>query len=101
LRKTTLFFEQPNNPLNFSGEQGWILARIDEKEGVIPENYVRLVGSRPNEIKSRELRQTNDRVGEGSFSYVYRGYWKEKEVALKIPKSRTEPIKTILEGKNL
>ncbi|KAI6240861.1 SH3 domain protein [Aphelenchoides fujianensis] len=68
------------------GERGWVYGQINGVKGMIPENYVHLVGKQPTVIKSTEFEcswLSNDEVGGGASSRVYRGRWNNHEVALK------------------
>ncbi|KAI6235335.1 hypothetical protein M3Y95_00040600 [Aphelenchoides besseyi] len=68
-------------------ERGWLHGKINGVEGMVPENYVHLVGREPTEIKNSEFRWfRNEQVGNGGSSRVYKGRWNGREVALKVMK---------------
>lgn len=83
-----------------SCEDGWVMARIDKKKGMVPGNYVVLVGFGPNLINSEDVKRA-DLLASGGFANVFRGYYKNQEVALKIPKSSTENNREDLEREAL
>ena len=74
------------NAAVFSDEDGWVYGKINGDEGLIPANYVRLVGEEPNEIAGAQIELSEERVGDGGSSYVFKGRWSQQEVALKVPK---------------
>nr|CAD2182486.1 unnamed protein product [Meloidogyne enterolobii] len=74
-----------------SCEDGWVMARIDKKKGMVPGNYVVLVGTGPNLINPEDVKR-GDLLASGGFA---------NEVALKIPKSSTEDNREDLEREAL
>uniref|UniRef100_A0A915MT97 mitogen-activated protein kinase kinase kinase n=1 Tax=Meloidogyne javanica TaxID=6303 RepID=A0A915MT97_MELJA len=83
-----------------SCEDGWVMARIDKKKGMVPGNYVVLVGTGPNLINSEDVKR-GDLLASGGFANVFKGSYKNQEVALKIPKSSTEDNREDLEREAL
>ncbi|CAD5217263.1 unnamed protein product [Bursaphelenchus okinawaensis] len=67
-------------------EKGWVYGKIDNKTGMVPENYVRLIGRQPKEIRACDFEKIEEKVGNGASSNVYRGLYKGQMVALKIPR---------------
>ncbi|CAD5222956.1 unnamed protein product [Bursaphelenchus xylophilus] len=67
-------------------ERGWVYGKIDDKTGMVPENYVRLIGRQPKEIKASEFVKLDEKVGDGAFCNVFKGIYRGRKVALKIPK---------------
>ncbi|TRZ03655.1 hypothetical protein DNTS_008356 [Danionella cerebrum] len=78
-----------------SGDEGWWTGKINHRVGIFPSNYVtfqpaiyRAVGtgesdpSAPVRIPFSEL-VLQEIIGVGGFGKVYRGAWKEQEVAVK------------------
>lgn len=59
----------------FSGEKGWIYVKVDNKVGMVPENYV-VFGGRPKAIKAENL-TTDERIGEGANANIFRGKLRE------------------------
>lgn len=70
----------------FSDEDGWVYGKVDGHEGLIPENYVRLIGDQPKEIAGSSISKSDERVGDGGSSYVFKGRFGRRDVALKVPK---------------
>uniref|UniRef100_A0A1I8B1K1 Pyr_redox_2 domain-containing protein n=1 Tax=Meloidogyne hapla TaxID=6305 RepID=A0A1I8B1K1_MELHA len=75
-------------------EDGWVMARIDKKKGMVPGNYVNLtildrffitfskvvlVGSGPNLINSEDVKRA-DLLASGGFANVFRGYYKNQVI---------------------
>ncbi|XP_063287139.1 mitogen-activated protein kinase kinase kinase 10 [Pelobates fuscus] len=77
-----------------SGDEGWWTGRVRDKVGIFPSNYVvsnpkytTIRGSprecpHPLEIAFEEL-QLEEIIGVGGFGKVYKGVWKQEEVAVK------------------
>ncbi|KAK5643062.1 hypothetical protein RI129_006907 [Pyrocoelia pectoralis] len=76
-----------------SGDEGWWTGKIGEKVGIFPSNFVvyddpiNHVNSiisdiHPNKIDFSEL-DLEEVIGVGGFGKVYRGIWKNREVAVK------------------
>ncbi|XP_053577768.1 mitogen-activated protein kinase kinase kinase 10 [Bombina bombina] len=77
-----------------SGDEGWWTGKIRDKVGIFPSNYVvsdlkytTLKGTptefpRPLKIKFDEL-ALEEIIGVGGFGKVYKGIWREEEVAVK------------------
>ena len=87
-----------------SGDQGWWTGEVDNKVGIFPSDYVikpELVDhvsptgeeiGRPFEIRFEEL-EFGDLIGVGGFGKVYKGRWREQEVAVKA--ARNDPDEDI------
>ncbi|KFM62370.1 Mitogen-activated protein kinase kinase kinase 9, partial [Stegodyphus mimosarum] len=85
-----------------SGDEGWWTGKIYDKVGIFPSNFVtqldvnnvRPVGNdgRPFTIKFSEL-ELEEVIGVGGFGKVYRGYWRQQEVAVKA--ARQDPDEDI------
>ncbi|XP_018333531.1 mitogen-activated protein kinase kinase kinase 11 [Agrilus planipennis] len=76
-----------------SGDEGWWTGKIGDKVGIFPANFVAyddpvdevtsiINDIRPLEIDFREI-ELDDVIGLGGFGKVYRGLWKNREVAVK------------------
>ncbi|GIZ00410.1 mitogen-activated protein kinase kinase kinase 10 [Caerostris extrusa] len=75
-----------------SGDEGWWTGKICDKVGIFPSNFVTLIDvknvrpmyndGRPFTIKFSEL-ELEEVIGVGGFGKVYRGYWRQQEVAVK------------------
>lgn len=50
-----------------------MLALVDNKKGMVPKNYIGLVGSQPDIINSNEVELSRDQIGTGGFADVYKG----------------------------
>ncbi|XP_016326615.1 mitogen-activated protein kinase kinase kinase MLK4-like [Sinocyclocheilus anshuiensis] len=88
-----------------SGDEGWWTGKINHRVGIFPSNYVtyqpviyRAVGDResdpsaPVRIPFSEL-VLQEIIGVGGFGKVYRGTWKDQEVAVKA--ARQDPDEDI------
>uniref|UniRef100_W5L6W0 Mitogen-activated protein kinase kinase kinase n=1 Tax=Astyanax mexicanus TaxID=7994 RepID=W5L6W0_ASTMX len=87
-----------------SGDEGWWTGKIQDKVGIFPSNYVTrrdttlppgglLVGSEsPLEIDFLEL-CLEEVIGAGGFGKVYKGVWRNEEVAVKA--ARQDPDEDI------
>ncbi|XDV50249.1 hypothetical protein PO909_019333 [Leuciscus waleckii] len=88
-----------------SGDEGWWTGKINHRVGIFPSNYVtyqpaiyRAVGAResdppaPVRIPFSEL-VLQEIIGVGGFGKVYRGAWKDQEVAVKA--ARQDPDEDI------
>uniref|UniRef100_A0A671QBS6 Mitogen-activated protein kinase kinase kinase n=1 Tax=Sinocyclocheilus anshuiensis TaxID=1608454 RepID=A0A671QBS6_9TELE len=88
-----------------SGDEGWWTGKINHRVGIFPSNYVtyqpaiyRAVGAResdpsaPVRIPFSEL-VLQEIIGVGGFGKVYRGTWKDQEVAVKA--ARQDPDEDI------
>uniref|UniRef100_A0A8C5GFP6 Mitogen-activated protein kinase kinase kinase n=1 Tax=Gouania willdenowi TaxID=441366 RepID=A0A8C5GFP6_GOUWI len=88
-----------------SGDEGWWTGKIQEKVGIFPSNYVTRgdatsyqqltaggVGECPLEINFTEL-LLEEVIGAGGFGKVYKGVWREEEVAVKA--ARQDPDEDI------
>uniref|UniRef100_A0A8C1T9W2 Mitogen-activated protein kinase kinase kinase n=1 Tax=Cyprinus carpio TaxID=7962 RepID=A0A8C1T9W2_CYPCA len=88
-----------------SGDEGWWTGKINHRVGIFPSNYVtyqpviyRAVGAResdpsaPVRIPFSEL-VLQEIIGVGGFGKVYRGTWKDQEVAMKA--ARQDPDEDI------
>lgn len=76
-----------------SGDEGWWTGKIGDKVGIFPANFVveydpidqvsSVIGDiHPVEIPFSEL-ELEEVIGVGGFGKVYRGIWKNREVAVK------------------
>lgn len=77
-----------------SGDEGWWTGKVRDKVGIFPSNYVvsdlKYTALRnaptdfphPLQIKFEEL-ELEEIIGVGGFGKVYRGIWREEEVAVK------------------
>ncbi|XP_062861202.1 mitogen-activated protein kinase kinase kinase 10 [Trichomycterus rosablanca] len=85
-----------------SGDEGWWTGKIKDKVGIFPSNYVTrsdttlppggvLVGG-PLEIDFSEL-YLDEVIGAGGFGKVYKGVWRDEEVAVKA--ARQDPDEDI------
>lgn len=77
-------------------EKGWAFCKIGEKTGLVPENYVSLLGRRPRTIRTDQV-TLGEGVGEGSFCKVFKGRFHGQDVALKIPKIQGGKMEEILD----
>ncbi|XP_062329035.1 mitogen-activated protein kinase kinase kinase 10 [Osmerus eperlanus] len=93
-----------------SGDEGWWTGKIQDKVGIFPSNYVTRregvnypqltpggpggvgVGECPLEIDFMEL-VLEEVIGAGGFGKVYKGVWREEEVAVKA--ARQDPDEDI------
>ncbi|GAA6076037.1 mitogen-activated protein kinase kinase kinase 10 isoform X1 [Tachysurus ichikawai] len=87
-----------------SGDEGWWTGKIQDKVGIFPSNYVTrsdttlptgslLVGGEsPLEIDFSEL-CLEEVIGAGGFGKVYKGLWRDEEVAVKA--ARQDPDEDI------
>lgn len=78
-----------------SGDEGWWTGKIGDQVGIFPANFVTdgdpmltenlsesIGGIQPLEIDFREL-ELKEVIGQGGFSKVKRGYWRNTEIAVK------------------
>jgi len=89
-----------------SGDEGWWTGKLGDKVGIFPANFVTesnilenasatVVGNAHiTEIDFSEL-ELEEVIGVGGFGKVYRGYWNNKEVAVKA--ARQDPDEDISE----
>ena len=97
LRKGDLV-EVLSKDAKISGDEGWWIGKIRGKVGIFPANflidrvtkfdYTDLKFERIPEIDYTEL-QFGDIIGVGGFNQVFQGYWKGREVAIKV--ARQDP----------
>ncbi|XP_039294367.1 LOW QUALITY PROTEIN: uncharacterized protein LOC111049777 [Nilaparvata lugens] len=93
-----------------SGDEGWWTGKIGDKVGIFPANFVAenvaessalsdiIQDITPNEINFSEL-VLEEVIGVGGFGKVYRGLWKNQEVAVKAARhDPDEDIKETLES---
>ncbi|XP_017565902.1 mitogen-activated protein kinase kinase kinase 21 isoform X1 [Pygocentrus nattereri] len=85
-----------------SGDEGWWTGKLNHRVGIFPSNYVtyqptvyrrEAVPASPVQIPFREL-VLEEIIGVGGFGKVYRGTWKEQEVAVKA--ARQDPDEDIM-----
>ncbi|XP_061767634.1 mitogen-activated protein kinase kinase kinase 21 isoform X2 [Nerophis ophidion] len=91
-----------------SGDEGWWTGKINHRVGIFPSNYVTFqpaiyrlpvasvrerIPSSPVQIPFSEL-VLEEIIGVGGFGKVYRGTWKEQEVAVKA--ARQDPDEDIM-----
>lgn len=72
-----------------SGDEGWWTGKIGDKVGIFPANFLI---DRITEIDYSELK-LGGIIGVGGFNRVYRGYWRGREVAIKV--ARQDPDEDI------
>lgn len=68
-----------------SGDEGWWTGKIGDKVGIFPSNFVsqnQMQIMQITEIDYSELK-LEEVIGVGGFGKVYRGFWKDQEVAIK------------------
>ncbi|XP_066535361.1 mitogen-activated protein kinase kinase kinase 21 isoform X2 [Hoplias malabaricus] len=84
-----------------SGDEGWWTGKLNHRVGIFPSNYVtyqhtvyrqKAVPASPVQIPFSEL-VLEEIIGVGGFGKVYRGAWKEQEVAVKA--ARQDPDEDI------
>ena len=85
-----------------SGDEGWWTGKIGDKVGIFPANFVAedvidhvssVIGDiQPIEIDFSEL-DLEEVIGVGGFGKVYRGFWRNQEVAVKA--ARQDPDEDI------
>ena len=92
-----------------SGDEGWWTGEVNKSVGIFPSSYVakpEVVAqvsptgdvTRPFDIHFNEL-ELEEVIGVGGFGKVYRGMWREEEVAVKAARQDPdEPISTIIEN---
>ncbi|XP_066985180.1 mitogen-activated protein kinase kinase kinase 10-like isoform X2 [Macrobrachium rosenbergii] len=82
--------------VKISGDEGWWTGKINGKVGIFPSNFVAEVQNikdvEPIEIDFSEL-ELEEVIGVGGFGKVYRGKWKDQEVAVKA--ARQDPDEDI------
>uniref|UniRef100_A0A3B1KIF4 Mitogen-activated protein kinase kinase kinase n=1 Tax=Astyanax mexicanus TaxID=7994 RepID=A0A3B1KIF4_ASTMX len=85
-----------------SGDEGWWTGKLNHRVGIFPSNYVTFqptvyrreaVPASPVQIPFSEL-VLQEIIGVGGFGKVYRGTWKEQEVAVKA--ARQDPDEDIM-----
>ena len=80
-----------------SGDEGWWVGQMHGVVGVFPSNYVlleekrnngteRIAESKITEIGFEEL-NFKQLIGVGGFGRVYRAYWQDREVAVKVART--------------
>lgn len=74
-----------------SGDEGWWTGKLGDKVGIFPSNFVtenNILENVPTAVDNitkihyRDLK-LEEIIGVGGFGQVFRGYWKNKEVAVK------------------
>ncbi|GAB1609486.1 mitogen-activated protein kinase kinase kinase 11-like isoform X1 [Argonauta hians] len=79
------------------GDDGWWTGRVNNHVGVFPSEFVtdkKITADVPLEIDFSELK-LEDVIGVGGFGKVYRGSWKQEEVAVKL--ARQDPDEPVTE----
>lgn len=89
-----------------SGDEGWWTGKIGDQVGIFPSNFVtdrdpmtadslpNTIGDiQPLEIDFNDL-QLGEVIGQGGFSKVRRGYWRNTEVAIKTQNQDENPERT-------
>lgn len=79
-----------------SGDEGWWTGKLGDNVGIFPANFVTDSDIQvvPFEIKFKDLK-LREVIGVGGFGKVFRGYWNNKEVAVKA--ARQDPDEDINE----
>jgi mitogen-activated protein kinase kinase kinase 9 len=91
-----------------SGDEGWWTGKIGDKVGIFPSNFVSQQSyvdqispqshDRPFEIPFSEI-ELEDVIGVGGFGKVYRGIWRNEEVAVKAARQDPdEPLSVTAEN---
>ncbi|XP_025420103.1 mitogen-activated protein kinase kinase kinase 9 isoform X3 [Sipha flava] len=91
--------------VKISGDEGWWTGKLGDKVGIFPANFVTennilenvstvVENAHITEIGFSEL-ELEEVIGVGGFGKVYRGYWNNKEVAVKA--ARQDPDEDISE----
>ncbi|KAK9511895.1 hypothetical protein O3M35_000461 [Rhynocoris fuscipes] len=89
-----------------SGDEGWWTGKIGSRVGIFPANFVAEESElssafsriQPTEINFNEL-QLEEVIGAGGFGKVYRGLWRNQEVAVKAARQGPgEDTSTVLEN---
>ncbi|XP_076061041.1 mitogen-activated protein kinase kinase kinase 10-like isoform X2 [Oratosquilla oratoria] len=85
-----------SDDVKISGDEGWWTGKINGKVGIFPSNFVTAVETirdvMPCEIDFKEL-VLEEVIGVGGFGKVYRGFWRNVEVAVKA--ARQDPDEDI------
>ncbi|KAL0266705.1 UNVERIFIED_CONTAM: hypothetical protein PYX00_009180 [Menopon gallinae] len=86
-----------------SGDEGWWTGKIGDKVGIFPANFVSdeheelssvISGIQPTEISFSEL-ELEEVIGVGGFGKVYRGLWRNEEVAVKAARQDSDEDITV------
>ena len=88
-----------------SGDDGWWTGEVDGRIGIFPSSYVANQDvvdmfsptgdlTRPFEIPFEEL-QIEEVIGVGGFGKVYRGLWRDTEVAVKAARQEVDMVENV------
>lgn len=86
-----------------SGDEGWWTGKIGDQVGIFPSNFVTdrdlmEADNLPTEIQPAQIEfselDLKEIIGQGGFSKVRRGFWLEKEVAVKTQNQDDDPART-------